>query len=103
MGDGTRDGDQHSHKATQWQNQTLSVGCDKERCGSSHPLGLAKGCSHLDVSLRSKSEAKPESEHHTNRTPAQGEEEAGLCAKGPSLDLGSRGHEVSLPLFQAEI
>lgn len=59
------------------------------------------------VSLRSKSEAKPESEHPTNKIPAQGEEEAeGLslkpvpvCAKGLSLDLASRGQEVSLPLF----
>lgn len=37
-------------KATQWQNQTLSVGCEKERCGPSHTLGLFKGFCHL-VSL----------------------------------------------------
>lgn len=84
------------------------MGCEKERCGPSHPLGLAKGFSLLGVSLRSKGEAKPESEHQTNKTPAQGEEEgespespslkaAPVCAKGLlSLHLGSRGHEVSL-------
>lgn len=92
-------------KATLCQNQTLPVACEKERCGPSHALDLAKGFSHLGVSLGSKSEAKTESEHETNETPAQGEEEAEgpslkpvpVCAKGLSLDLGSRGHEVSLP------
>lgn len=60
----------------------------------------------MGVSLRSKSGGKPGSEHETNRTPAQEEEEAGLplkpapvCAKGLSLGLGSRGHAASLPLL----
>lgn len=98
---------QQSHLQSQSvQNPTLSVGCEKERCGPSHPLGLAKGFSHLGVSLRSKREAKPESEHQTNKTAAQGEEEADgpslkpipVCAMGLSLDLASRGHKVSLSL-----